>query len=262
MAWGSPDEQRRDANGTSEQTALLESASRSGERSTNHGEILRDVIIGFSDGLTVPFALTAGLSSLGSSKLVIIGGLAEIFSGSISMGLGAYLAAATEVEHYNSERKRVMEEVLNAPEQEREVVHDVMDQYGVDREATQSMLNALEKDRDFIMDFELKLEKPQAARAWISALTMGMAYFFGGLIPMLPYFANTTVNTALLSSIGITVVILLLFGYCKSRYAVASQTQAILGALQTLLVGGAAAGASYGIVRAIDSKHDRQSLKT
>lgn len=215
---------------------------------------------------------------------MIIGGLAELFSGAISMGLGAYLAAVTDRDHYFSEERREREEVVQKPEAEKEECREVLEKYGVSREAAAMVVKDLCKDHDmwvkFMMDFELRLEKPDVNRAWISAATMGVAYFIGlshpvlfgylplldcsirlvaesgflgGLIPMIPYFAMQNVTHALFVSIGITVVILLGFGYIKNWVTVRTKRSAAYGALQTLFVGALAAGASYGIVKAIDS---------
>jgi len=228
------------------------------ERHNKNGDIIRDLIIGFADGLTVPFALTAGLSSLGSSRLVVIGGLAELCSGAISMGLGAYLAAVTDRDHYIAEEKRERVEVLTRPEDEKEEIYVILEGYGISREASKPVVVTLESNPDkwieFMMAFELKLEKPNVSRAWVSAATMGVAYFIGGLIPMIPYFAITDVTHALFISIGITIVILLCFGFSKNYFTVKSKRSGIHGALQTLLIGVLAAGTSYGIVRALDSK--------
>jgi len=228
------------------------------EKHSGHGDVIRDIIIGFSDGLTVPFALTAGLSSLGSTKVVITGGLAELFSGAISMGLGAYLASVTDRDHYLSEEKREWEEVRDKPDDEKEEIYEIMGSYGVSREATVPVVDSLCKDPEnwvrFMMDFELKLEKPNVSRAWISAAVMGLAYFIGGLIPMIPYFAMRSTTHALFFSIGITVVILLAFGYVKNYVTIQTKRAGLYGALQTLCIGLLAAGTSYGIVRAINSE--------
>lgn len=228
------------------------------ETHSDYNDILRDVIIGFSDGLTVPFALTAGLSSLGSAKLVIMGGLAELFSGMISMGLGAYLAAVTERDHYRSEQLREEREVVHMPREEKEEIFDILCGYGVSRAAAQPLVDELCNNPKqwvrFMMDFELKLENPDVSRAWISALTMGLSYFIGGLIPMIPYFIMEKAQEALFVSIAITVVILLAFGYGKNYVTIRSQRAGVWGALQTLLIGALAAGTSYAIVRALDTK--------
>ncbi|KAH8909414.1 vacuolar iron transporter [Coniochaeta sp. PMI_546] len=229
------------------------------ENHTDYGVVIRDVIIGFSDGLTVPFALCAGLSSLGNTRLVVVGGLAELFSGAISMGLGAYLAAVTDREHFASEEARERTEVAVSPEVEREEVYEIMDRYNISRAASKPLVDELCRSPEqwvrFMMDFELKLEKPNVSRAWISAATMGMSYFLGGLVPMIPYFAMSDATKALFVSIGITVVILLAFGYIKSWITIKSKRAAGRGALQTLFIGALAAATSYGIVRAIDSRN-------
>ncbi|KAJ9209772.1 hypothetical protein DTO166G4_8624 [Paecilomyces variotii] len=231
------------------------------EAHSNAGDVVRDIIIGFADGLTVPFALTAGLSSLGSSKLVIVGGLAELFSGSISMGLGAYLAEVTERDRYLAEFKREEEEVRVKPEDEKEEIYGIFAKYGVTRDACQGVVDYLVQDEEawlqFMMDFELKLEKPDVSRAWISAATMGLSYFIGGLLPMIPYFAMHHVVDALFASIGITFVILLVFGFVKNYVTVKTKRSGFYGAVQTLLVGALAAGTSYGIVYGIDHSNLR-----
>ncbi|EME82964.1 uncharacterized protein MYCFIDRAFT_137140 [Pseudocercospora fijiensis CIRAD86] len=227
------------------------------EKHAANGIFVRDSIIGFADGLTVPFALTAGLSSLGSSKIVVIGGLAELFAGSISMGLGAYLAAVTDQKHYEVEEERERREVAECAAAEEEEIYEIFDQYGIARTSVVPVVDCLKKDVDmwvkFMMDFELKLEKPSTKMAWMEGLVMGVSYFFGGLLPMIPYFATRRVSEALIASIGITSIILLAFGYTKSRVTGCSQRDSALGALQTLFIGGAAAGVSYGIVKGINS---------
>lgn len=155
------------------------------EGHTRHGDLVRDCIIGFADGLTVPFALTAGLSALGSSKLVILGGLAELFSGSISMGLGAYLAAVTDKKHWEVEEKRERREVAECPQAEEEEIYEIFETYGISREECRGVVTGLRANEDmwvqFMMDFELKLEKPATNKAWIEGLVMGIAYFLGKL---------------------------------------------------------------------------------
>lgn len=224
----------------------------------DYSDFLRDVIIGFSDGLTVPFALTAGLSSLGSAKVVIIAGLAELFSGMISMGLGAYLAAVTERDHYDSQEKREKLEVENMPDAEKEEIFEILEDYQISRSAATPLVTELCKNPEqwvrFMMDFELKLEKPNVHRAWISAVTMGLSYFVGGLIPMIPYFMMERVREALFVSIGITVAVLLVFGYVKNYVAIRNHKAGVYGALQTLVIGMLAAGTSYAIVRGLDRK--------
>ncbi|KAK3689268.1 VIT family-domain-containing protein [Podospora appendiculata] len=226
------------------------------KHTSNHDAVLRDLIIGFSDGLTVPFALTAGLSSLGSTKLVIMGGLAELFSGAISMGLGAYLAGVTERQHWEAEHAREVWEVDNVPDMERSEIYDILAGYGVSREAATPMVRELCADKkrwvSFMMDFELRLPEPDVSRAWVSALTMGLSYFIGGLVPMLPYFVMQTAMHALAVSVAITAVILVVFGFMKNWVTIRTRRAGLWGALETLCIGAAAAGTSYLIVRLLD----------
>ncbi|USW53734.1 Putative Ccc1 family protein [Septoria linicola] len=243
-----------------EDTEKGSSGSRSSGHSeghTNNGIFVRDSIIGFADGLTVPFALTAGLSSLGSSKIVILGGLAELFAGAISMGLGAYLAAKTDRKHYEVEEKRERKEVKECPAAEEEEIYDIFSRYSIPREATIGVVESLKKDEEawvkFMMDFELKLEKPALKMAWMEGFVMGISYFFGGLLPMIPYFATKHINEALFSSIGITVVILLVFGFVKAKVTGCSGKDSAIGAIETLFIGALAAAVSYGIVKGINS---------
>ncbi|KAL1918772.1 uncharacterized protein VTP21DRAFT_2794 [Calcarisporiella thermophila] len=219
-------------------------------------EFVKDMILGLSDGLTVPFALAAGLSSLGNSRLVVLGGLAELVSGAISMGLGGYLAARSEAEHYRTERRREEMEVVECPADEEEEIVEIMEPYGLDRVTIQPMIERLkanpEKFVDFMMKFELNLEEPDPERSWKSAMTIGLSYLVGGFIPLLPYFFIVRADVALLVSVIVTGISLLVFGYIKSYYL--SPKQAVWGALQTLLVGGFAALCSYGLVKAIPSE--------
>ncbi|TVY89632.1 Vacuolar iron transporter [Lachnellula willkommii] len=230
-----------------------------GEDHKSPGPYMRDVILGFSDGLTVPFALTAGLSSLGSAKLVILGGLAELFSGAISMGLGGLLAALTERSHYCAEEQRERDEVRDTPQLEREEIYVLMEEYDVGRDAITPFVDALAANEDkwvkFMMDFELKMEKVEKKQAWISAGALAGSYFAGGLIPMIPYFALKNVTDALFVSIGVTVLMLLIFGFVKNKKTVGTTRAGFKGAAQTLVTGVLAAGASYGIVRALDSRN-------
>ncbi|CEP17276.1 hypothetical protein [Parasitella parasitica] len=209
------------------------------------------------DGLTVPFALAAGLSSLGSSKIVIYGGAAELVSGAISMGLGGYLAARSEIDHYRTERQREEREVEECPQDEEDEIVDILEPYGLDRETIQPLIEKLRSDPqkfvDFMMKFELNLEMPDPRRSWnvdnqqqISALTIGLSYFIGGLIPLLPYCFFDDSMFALYISVAVTFLTLLVFGYIKSRLV--NPNGAVWGAVQTLLIGAIAAGASYGIV--------------
>lgn len=223
------------------------------ERHFTSGEIVRDIVIGMSDGLTVPFALAAGLSgAVSSTSIVITAGLAEIAAGSIAMGLGGYLAARSDAEHYASERGREQAEVRSVPETEAKEISDIFLAYGVSAEAAAPVVSAL-RDRpeawvDFMMRFELGLEKPDPKRALVSAATIAGAYIAGGLIPLAPYFIFPVAARALSASVAFTLVALFVFGYAKGQFTGAGPLRS---ALQTTLVGGLAAAAAFGIARAI-----------
>lgn len=216
-------------------------------------ETIRDVVIGMADGLTVPFALAAGLSgAVMASGIVITAGLAEIAAGSIAMGLGGYMAARSDAEHFLSERRREEREVVELPERERQEIVDLLSEYGVSPAESASVVKALEarpeKWVDFMMKFELGLEAPDPKRALRSALTIAGSYIVGGLVPLSPYFFASTSAAALLPSVGFTLVALTVFGYIKGRFTGAHPMRS---AFQTLLVGGLAAGAAYGLAKAI-----------
>jgi len=223
------------------------------ERHFTSGETVRDVVIGMSDGLTVPFALAAGLSgAVDSTSIVITAGLAEIAAGSIAMGLGGYLAARSDAEHYASERRREQAEVREIPAAETNEVTDVLAAYGVSAEAAAPLVRALQERPDawidFMMRFELGLEPPDPKRAVVSAATIAGAYIAGGLIPLAPYFFFSGAGRALAVSVAFTLCALFVFGYVKGRFTGA---RPIRGAFQTVLVGGLAAAAAFGIARAI-----------
>ena len=223
------------------------------ERHFTAGERVRDVVIGMADGLTVPFALAAGLSgAAASSGIVVTAGLAEIAAGSIAMGLGGYLAARSDAEHYNSERLREVREVAEKRDAERDEVSEVFEGYGLSAAQIAPILDAFEKDKeawvDFMMRFELGLERPDPRRARRSALTIAGAYIAGGLVPLAPYMVMRDLGPALEWSIALTLVALFLFGYYKGTF---TGVKPLKSALQTTLVGGLAAGAAFGIARAI-----------
>src|SRR6266481_4827880 len=163
------------------------------ERHFTAGETVRDIVIGMSDGLTVPFALAAGLTGLATATtgIIVTAGLAEIAAGSIAMGLGGYLAAKSDAEHYASEQRREQKEVAEIPEEEMEEVAQVFRGYGLTKEQVAPVVHALsERPKawvDFMMRFELGLEEPKPDRARISALTIGGAYVAGGFLPLAPY---------------------------------------------------------------------------
>ncbi|MDB5033184.1 MAG: vacuolar iron transporter 1-like [Chlorobi bacterium] len=221
------------------------------ERHFTASEVVRDIVIGMSDGLTVPFALAAGLSgAVASSGIVVTAGLAEMAAGSIAMGLGGYLAARSDAEHYDSERRREELEVVEKPEEEMEEIVAIFREYGLSEEESGPVVRALalrpEAWVDFMMRFELGLEKPERKRARSSAMTIGGSYVLGGLIPLLPYIFVADVHRALIYSVIVTLAALLIFGYVKARFTGAHPATS---ALQTMLIGGLAAGAAFLIAR-------------
>jgi VIT1/CCC1 family predicted Fe2+/Mn2+ transporter len=223
------------------------------ERHFTGSETVRDVVIGMSDGLTVPFALAAGLSgAINTTSIIVTAGLAEIAAGSIAMGLGGYLAAKSDAEHYLSERGREESEVSEKPDVEAREVAEVFQSYGLTAEESRPIVDALSKRPqawiDFMMRFELGLEKPDPKRALISAATIAGAYIAGGFIPLGPYIILSTASTALKISIVITLIALAAFGYVKGRFTGAPRLRS---AIQTALVGGLAAAAAFVIARAI-----------
>jgi vacuolar iron transporter family protein len=221
------------------------------ERHLQSSDFIKDVVIGMADGLTVPFALAAGLSgAVSSTAIITTAGIAEIVAGSIAMGLGGYLAGQTEVEHYDAELKREYEEVERVPEQEKQEVKEVFAEYGLD-EATQNVIvEALSKNKDkwveFMMRFELGLEKPDINRARDSALTIGISYIIGGIIPLSPYFFVENAHEALKYSVIITLLTLFIFGYFKAK--VTGQNP-LTGALKVMTIGAMAAGAAFYVAK-------------
>ena len=216
-------------------------------------EFIRDIVIGMSDGLTVPFALAAGLSGIANSTVIVItGGLAEIAAGSIAMGLGGYLAAKSDAEHYASERETERREIETIPAKEIEEVEQVLSTYGLEKDQSTLVANALSQRPeawiDFMMRFELGLEEPDPKRALRSALTIGLSYIVGGLIPLTPYMLVANMGSALLFSVVFTLVALLIFGYVKARFTGA---HSLRSALQTALIGGLAAAAAFGLAKLI-----------
>ena len=215
--------------------------------------VIRDIVIGMSDGLTVPFALAAGLSGIANSTAIVItGGLAEIAAGSISMGLGGFLAARSDAEHYARERENEQLEIEIIPDKEVEEVEQVLSAYGLEQKESTLVAKALSKRPqawiDFMMRFELGLEKPASQRALKSALTIAISYVVGGMIPLAPYILIHNTGTALLFSVVFTLSALLIFGYVKGRF---TGTHPIRSALQTALIGSLAAAAAFGLAKFI-----------
>jgi len=212
---------------------------------------IRDIVIGMSDGLTVPFALAAGLSgAVAKTSVIVTAGLAEVAAGSIAMGLGGYLAARTDAEHYASERSREFREIEELPLQEEEEVADVFRGYGLPEQHVGPVVAAIRAEParwvDFMMRFELGLEAPEPTRARASAITIALSYITGGLIPLAPYMLLSGLEKALWASIGITLVALFLFGFVKGRLTGIIPWR---GGLQTVFVGGLAAAAAFGLAR-------------
>ena len=223
------------------------------EKHFTAGETVRDIVIGMSDGLTVPFALAAGLSgAVASTRIVVTAGLAEIAAGSIAMGLGGYLAARSDAEHYASERAREVDEVKVKPHAETEEVAQIFREYGLSEEHIGPITRAFAAKPDawvdFMMRFELGLEAPNPKRALQSALTIAGAYVAGGLIPLAPYMSLPHAGNALVFSITVTLAALLAFGYVKGRFTGARPMRS---ALQTALVGGLAAAAAFALAKAL-----------
>lgn len=215
---------------------------------------VRDIVIGLSDGLTVPFALAAGLSgAVASSRIVVLAGLAEIAAGSIAMGLGGYLAARGDAEHYASEKEREQREVIEKTHDEEEEIYEIFEQYSVPRENAAPVLEALRRNPtawvDFMMRFELGLEEPPPGRAHRSALTIAFSYIAGGLIPLVPYMLVAENSLALRLSVAITLVALAIFGALKGRIV---GTGGLRSATQTVLIGGCAAAVAYLLARLLN----------
>lgn len=214
-------------------------------------EMLRDIVIGMSDGLTVPFALAAGLSgAVDSTSIIVIAGIAEVAAGSIAMGLGGYLAGKTEQDHYNSEEKREYHEVENLREREIEETKEFFANIGLSKELQDKATAEIAMDKkqwvDFMMKYELGLEKPDPKRATKSALNIGLSYIVGGLVPLSPYFfVNSPLEGLKLSAI-VTLVCLFVFGFFKSRL---TGINPWWGALRVLLIGAIAAGAAFGLAK-------------
>jgi len=214
---------------------------------------VRDIVIGMADGLTVPFALAAGLSGVvAASNLVVTAGLAEIAAGSIAMGLGGYLAARSDVEHYNSERQREQREIVEKTQVEKEEVAEILESYGLTSEQSRPIVDALSKNPkawvDFMMRFELGLEEPDPKRALTSAVTIAGAYIAGGFIPLASYIFIPNAVSALMISIAVTLIALGVFGYIKGKFTGAPPVRS---AVQTVVIGGLAAAAAFAIARAI-----------
>jgi vacuolar iron transporter family protein len=226
------------------------------EKHFQASETVRDIVIGMADGLTVPFALAAGLTgtSVATTKIVVVAGLAEIAAGSIAMGLGGYLAARTDREHYRSELDREYRETEELPDEEREEVARVFRGYGMSEQQVEPVVDAIVQDRrrwvDFMMRFELSLEEPDPKRARNSAVTIAVSYILGGLVPLGPYMFAAELPEALKLSVAVTLAALFAFGYVKGSLTGISPWR---GGLQTVTIGGLASAAAFGIARWISA---------
>ncbi|HEU4901827.1 MAG TPA: VIT1/CCC1 transporter family protein [Flavisolibacter sp.] len=221
------------------------------EEHLESSDFLRDIVIGMSDGLTVPFALAAGLSgAVDSTAIIVIAGLAEIAAGSIAMGLGGYLAGKTEQDHYNSELKREYYEVDNLRHREIEETKEFFASIGLSEDLQERATNELAQDKnkwvDFMMKYELGLDKPDPKRARKSAFNIGASYIVGGLVPLTPYFFFDTPLTSLEVSAGITLVCLFIFGWFKSKM---TGIPPLSGAFRVMLIGAFAAAAAFGLAK-------------
>ncbi len=224
------------------------------EKHFTSGEVVRDVVIGMADGLTVPFALAAGLTGAAtiSTGIIVTAGLAEIVAGSIAMGLGGYLAGKSDAEHYDSEYKREIYEIEKLLDHEKDEVIEILENYGLTRDESTPIVESLATRptdfADFMMRFELGLEKPNPKRALTSGATIGGAYIFGGMIPLMPYILVDEAHEALKWSVGITVIALFIFGYVKGQF---TGSKPLKSAIQTCLIGSIAAAVAFFIARLI-----------
>lgn len=224
------------------------------EEHLKSSDALRDIVIGMSDGLTVPFALAAGLSgAVNSTGIIVIAGIAEIAAGSIAMGLGGYLAGKTEQDHYKSEERREYYEVDNLREREIAETKEFFANIGLSRELQDKATEEIAKDKkqwvDFMMKYELGLEKPDPKRARKSAFNIGVSYIVGGLVPLSPYFFVGSPVDGLKISAIVTLICLFVFGFFKSRMTGVNPWQ---GALRVMLIGAAAAGAAFGVAKLLE----------
>ncbi len=220
------------------------------EKHFTAGETIRDIVIGMSDGLTVPFALAAGLAAVATTGVVVTAGLAEVAAGAIAMGLGGFLAARSDAEHYANERLREQDEVVRKKDAEIAETREIFESYGLTAPQITPIITAFcaspEAWVDFMMRFELGLEKPEPKRARVSGLTIAASYIAGGMVPLSPYFALKSPTAALYTSVAVTLLALLVFGYIKGRF---TGRTPVRSALQTVLIGGLAAAAAFGIAR-------------
>ncbi|PWY80656.1 DUF125-domain-containing protein [Aspergillus heteromorphus CBS 117.55] len=231
-------------------------------RSRINPRIISDAILGLSDGLTVPFALSAGLSALGNTKVVVLGGLAELTAGAISMGLGGYVGAKSEAESYETTVREAKELIRTSPSETSSIVQSIFASYRLPEDTVAQINTSLHasEDRllDFLVSFHHRESEPDCNQAWISAITLALGYFVGGFIPLIPYFFAHQVMVALYMSIGVMAITLLAFGYIKTCVVRGwtgrdNIVAGIKGGVQMCFVGGVAAGAAIALVRLIDT---------
>lgn len=225
------------------------------EKHFQSSALVTDIVIGMSDGLTVPFALAAGLSgAVHDTHVIVIAGLAEVVAGSIAMGLGGYLAGKTEIDHYDAEERRETYEVEHMPDLEKEEVRVIFADMGMSESTQHLIVDEMAKDKakwvDFMMRYELGLEKPDAKRARNSALNIGLSYIVGGMVPLSPYFFVATPLDGLRLSVAITVVSLFVFGFFKAKV---TGQPLLAGAVRVMLIGSVAAAAAFFIARLFNS---------
>ncbi|CAD6260634.1 unnamed protein product [Miscanthus lutarioriparius] len=245
-----------DGGGATRGQPMLEKRPSHRERHFTAGEVVRDVIMGVSDGLTVPFALAARLSGASApSSLVLTAGLTEVAAGAISMGLGGYLAAQSEADQYKREMKREQLEIITVPDTEAADIGEIMSQYGLEPQEYGPVIDGLRRNPqawlDFMMRFELGLEKADPKRALQSAFTIALSYVIGGLVPLLPYMFVSTAQNAMLISVGVTLAALLFFGYIKGRF---TGNRPFISAVQTPIIGALASAAAYGMAKAVQAR--------
>lgn len=217
---------------------------------------LRDVVIGLSDGITVPFALTAGISgAVANNDIIITAGIAEICAGAISMGLGGYLAGKTEEEHYYNELEREYQEIKDLPQVEKDEVKEVFARYGLSPEIQEKVADELAKNEkhwvEFMMRYELGLEEPEKGRATNSARNIALSYIAGGAIPLLGYVFTNSPENGLRDSSIFTILCLLIFGYFKSKM---TGQNPYMGALKTTGIGILAAASAFAIAYAFNHR--------
>jgi len=223
------------------------------EQHKKNTNIVRDIIIGMSDGLTVPFALTAGLSGvLDTNHLIIVSGLAEITAGCISMGLGGFLAGQSEAEHYDAELKIEHKEIEDVPFIELKEVEDIFSELGVDKKLSKQVALQVSRNKnkwaDFMMKLELKMEKPATNQAIKSASTIALSYLIGGFIPLFPYIVFSSSKSGFIVSCIVTILALVVFGFFKSKMTAQPMVK---GTLKVATTGIIAAAAAFLLAKAV-----------